>query len=156
MTLSGFPFKVIGGILLGPSFCWRFFPGFSQTVFPASSLTSLNLIANIGTMMPWSREGRRKASGGGRMSLADPKSLVSPVPSQSTTTGLVLYLFLVGIEMDPVTSKYKYPPCASSAALVSKKHHDPSPSLNPNPNPTAEAAHVPLLTQDSWDDTHPL
>ncbi|KAJ3397731.1 K(+)/H(+) antiporter [Lobulomyces angularis] len=39
--------EVIGGILLGKSALGRI-PGFSQTLFPESSLSGLNLIANVG------------------------------------------------------------------------------------------------------------
>ncbi|CAG8580206.1 23657_t:CDS:2 [Cetraspora pellucida] len=53
--------EVIGGIILGPSVLGHI-PGYMNTVFPAASLTYLNLLANL---------------------------------------GLVLYLFLVGLELNP-------------------------------------------------------
>lgn len=52
--------EVIGGILLGPSVMGRI-PGFSDTIFPAASMSNFNLVANL---------------------------------------GLVLFLFLVGLEVD--------------------------------------------------------
>lgn len=52
--------EVIGGIILGPSVCGHI-PGFNDKIFPASSLSYLNLVA---------------------------------------TLGLVLFLFLVGLEVD--------------------------------------------------------
>ncbi|CAG8503757.1 16863_t:CDS:2 [Cetraspora pellucida] len=53
--------EVIGGIILGPSVLGRI-PGYMNNIFPAASLTYLNLLANL---------------------------------------GLVLYLFLVGLELNP-------------------------------------------------------
>ncbi|KAK2744964.1 K(+)/H(+) antiporter [Myotisia sp. PD_48] len=52
--------EVLGGILLGPSVMGRI-PGFREAIFPADSLVSLNLVANL---------------------------------------GLVLYLFMIGVETD--------------------------------------------------------
>ncbi|KAM3415880.1 hypothetical protein BST61_g9382 [Cercospora zeina] len=52
--------EVIGGIMLGPSVMGRI-PGFSEAIFPTSSIPNLNLVANL---------------------------------------GLVLFLFLVGLEVD--------------------------------------------------------
>jgi Kef-type K+ transport system membrane component KefB len=53
--------EVIGGICLGPSVLGNI-PGFTEAIFPKSSLPFLSLISNI---------------------------------------GLILYLFLVGLELDP-------------------------------------------------------
>ena len=53
--------EVIGGIILGPSVLGQI-PGFTNAIFPKTSIPQLTLIANI---------------------------------------GLVLYLFLVGVELDP-------------------------------------------------------
>ncbi|KAL5117688.1 hypothetical protein ACEQ8H_004436 [Pleosporales sp. CAS-2024a] len=39
--------EIIGGILLGPSVMGRI-PGFRDSIFPAASMTNLNLVANIG------------------------------------------------------------------------------------------------------------
>lgn len=39
--------EIIGGIMLGPS-CLGKIPGFTETFFPKSSLSSLELVANIG------------------------------------------------------------------------------------------------------------
>lgn len=55
--------EVVGGIILGPSVLGRI-PGYMDTIFPASSLGYISLVANL---------------------------------------GLVLYLFLVGVELDPET-----------------------------------------------------
>lgn len=53
--------EVVGGIILGPSALGRI-PGYMDTIFPASSLGYISLVANM---------------------------------------GLVIYLFLVGVELDP-------------------------------------------------------
>eukprot|EP00906_Rhabdomonas_costata_P027720 RCo039341 len=53
--------EIIGGILLGPSALGRI-PGFTVTIFPSSSMTTLSTLANI---------------------------------------GLIFFLFLVGLELDP-------------------------------------------------------
>jgi Kef-type K+ transport system membrane component KefB len=39
--------EIIGGIILGPSVMGRI-PGFQASIFPAASMTNLNLVANIG------------------------------------------------------------------------------------------------------------
>jgi len=39
--------EIIGGIILGPSVMGRI-PGFQTSIFPAASMTNLNLVANIG------------------------------------------------------------------------------------------------------------
>jgi len=39
--------EIIGGILLGPSVFGRI-PGFTEAIFPAQSMTNLNLVANLG------------------------------------------------------------------------------------------------------------
>ncbi|KAJ4336152.1 hypothetical protein N0V87_005588 [Didymella glomerata] len=39
--------EIIGGILLGPSVFGRI-PGFTESIFPAQSMTNLNLVANLG------------------------------------------------------------------------------------------------------------
>jgi Kef-type K+ transport system membrane component KefB len=45
--------EVIGGIILGPSVFGRHIPGFSERVFPQSSLEGLGLVANIGMLDGW-------------------------------------------------------------------------------------------------------
>ncbi|KAH7402555.1 K(+)/H(+) antiporter-like protein 1 [Pyrenochaeta sp. MPI-SDFR-AT-0127] len=39
--------EIIGGIILGPSVMGRI-PGFQESIFPAASMTNLNLVANLG------------------------------------------------------------------------------------------------------------
>jgi len=39
--------EIIGGILLGPSVMGRI-PGFQESIFPAASMSNLNLVANLG------------------------------------------------------------------------------------------------------------
>ncbi|KAF3040235.1 K(+)/H(+) antiporter [Didymella heteroderae] len=39
--------EIVGGILLGPSVFGRI-PGFTESIFPAQSMTNLNLVANLG------------------------------------------------------------------------------------------------------------
>ncbi|CAG8455819.1 23309_t:CDS:2 [Cetraspora pellucida] len=67
--------EVLGGIILGPTIMGHI-PGYINTVFPSSSLTYLNLLANF---------------------------------------GLVLYLFLVGLELNPTMIKNSI----KSVALIS-------------------------------------
>ena len=43
--------EIIAGIVLGPSVIGLFFPGFSTTLFPVSSLNNLNFLSQIGLIM---------------------------------------------------------------------------------------------------------
>ena len=67
--------EVIGGIILGPTVFGRI-PGFTEHIFPPASITSLNLVANL---------------------------------------GLVLFLFLVGLEVDLRIIRK----CAFSSSMIS-------------------------------------
>lgn len=43
--------EIVAGIFLGPSFVGMFFPGFSEVLFPAASLTNLQLVSQIGLIL---------------------------------------------------------------------------------------------------------
>jgi len=113
--------EVIGGIILGPSALGRI-PGFTESVFPHSSLGRLALVANIGQSLQSvtaaaTRRRRREGGGGGgkrrrraSVEFIDTNHDLHHTGSSLilhdhylllTTTGLILYLYLVGVELDP-------------------------------------------------------
>ncbi|KAJ3003353.1 K(+)/H(+) antiporter [Thoreauomyces humboldtii] len=86
--------EVIGGILLGPSVLSRS-ASFKNAVFPASSLPSLSLVANVGK---WSDAASdvHLARGHMRFMRVLTRRIVFPL-------ALVFFLFIVGLELDPQT-----------------------------------------------------
>lgn len=110
-ALSQVVAEVLGGILLGPSALGSI-PGYLDRIFPRESLGGFTLVANTGLVgggrgtRNWrggqrAERGGRKDSPGCRPGYAVDATHVVVVVWCASIMAQVLYLFLVGLELDP-------------------------------------------------------